>query len=406
MQPLPSKGWSRLALSAVAILAVAGCSTSAISAPPSTPPTNPSATPVAAPVATAAAPSATVAASTAAQTCAKPKLIVGAIHVGSILDAGYNEAEHDGLMEMIANVPCIKLTEAENVPEGPNVVPVMEEMIQVEGAKLIFPQSYGYQDFALQVAGAHPDVVFEHPSGYKQAKNFGTYWGGSVDLMYVEGIAAAMTTKSNKLGFVGAMPIPQTIAAIDAFELGAQTINPNVTTTVIWINTWADAGKETAATNTLVSQGVDVVTSIVDSPVGVVQTAEKAGIWSIGYHSATVAKFAPQHWLTGLDFNFGPAFTKMAQDVIAGTWTAQNLMEPLSAGMVKLAPFGANVPQTVQTAVTKAAADAAAPGFVFLKGPISDQAGTVRIAAGATTDITQWGNAVDWFVKGVIGQPK
>lgn len=393
-----------LSLGAVAILVMAACSSSGspTSAPSSSAPqssaaaASPAATPAVTPTVTPAA---------ASPSCAQPKLIVGALHIGSIKDAGYNEAEHDGLTVMLANVPCLKLIEAENVPEGPDAERVMEEMIR-QGAKLIFPQSFGYQDFALNVAARHPDVFFEHPSGYKQAANFGTYWGASINLMYVEGVAAGLATKSNKLGFVGAMPIPQVVGAVNAFALGAQSVNPKATTTVIFINTWADAGKEAAATNTLADQGIDVVTSIVDSPVAVVQAAEKRAIWSIGYHSAAVQKFAPEHWLTGLDFQFGAAFTKMAEDVIAGTWKAENLMAPLSEGMVKLAPFGTSVPQDVQTAVTKAATDAAAADFVFLKGPIYDQAGKVRIPAGETPDITQWGNAVDWLVKGVIGQPK
>jgi basic membrane protein A len=166
---------------------------------------------------------------TASPTAVPTVLTVGAIHVGSIKDAGYNQAQHEGLVAMTQQVPGIKLLEAENVPEGPDVERVMENMIQ-QGATLIFPQSFGYMDFALSVAAKHPEVKFEHPAGYKLADNFGTYWAASDQLSYALGVAAGKMTKSNKLAFVGAMPIPTVLASVNAFHLGAQSVNPSVET--------------------------------------------------------------------------------------------------------------------------------------------------------------------------------
>lgn len=336
-------------------------------------------------------------------TTTPPKLIVGAIHVGSIHDAGYNEAEHDGLVAMTKAIPGIKLLEAENVPEGPGVETVMENMIK-QGATLIFPMSYGYQDFALNVAARHPDVYFEHPAGYKKAANFGTYWGASDMYSYSLGAAAGLMTKTNKIAFLGGFPIPQIIDSINAFHLGARSVNPSVTTYAIFNGTWSDPAKEATATNALADQGVDVVTGIVDSPISFVETAEKRGIMSIGYHSASVAKFAPNGFISGIDFQFGEYFTQCAQNTIDDKWTANNYIGDVKSGMVQLAPFGKNVPDSVKTrtlAVLQSFKDGTLKSpFV---GPVYDQKGNLRIKAGEVPD---WNfvNTVNWFAQGIVGQ--
>jgi basic membrane protein A len=332
------------------------------------------------------------------------RLVVGALHVGSIKDAGYNQAEHDGLVAMQKKVPGIKLLEVENVPEGPDSERVMENLIQ-QGAKLIFPQSFGYQDFALNVAAKHPDVKFAHPAGYKLAENFGTYWAASDQLEFALGMAAGKLTKSNKIGFIGGFPIPQIIYSINAFHLGARSVNPNVQTVAVFNSTWVDPAKEATATNALADQGVDVVTMIVDSPITVVQTAEKRGIMSIGYHSAAVAQFAPNGWISGITFNWGDYFAKLANDVINNTWKSANYIGDLSTGMATLAPWGAAVSTDVQTLVSNKLADFSAGTAQVYVGPIKDQAGKVRIEAGAPTDYNLV-NTIDWFAEGVVGQTK
>jgi basic membrane protein A and related proteins len=331
------------------------------------------------------------------------RLIVGAIHVGSIHDAGYNQAEHDGLVAMTKAVPGIKLLEAENVPEGPGVVTVMENMIS-QGATLIFPQSFGYQDFALEVAAKHPNVYFEHPAGYKKAANFSTYWGASDMYSYTLGAAAGLMTKTNKIAFIGGFPIPQIIDSIDAFHLGARSVNANVTTYAVFDGTWSDPAKETTATNALADQGVDVVTGIVDSPISFVQTAETRGIMSIGYHSAAASKFAPNGWISGIDFQFGAYFATCVQEAIDNQWTATNYIGDLSSGMVQLAPFGKNVPAGVKTK-TLAVAQEFKDGTLKspFVGPVYDQKGTLRIKPGEIPDYN-FVNTVDWFAQGIVGQ--
>ena len=335
-------------------------------------------------------------------------LVVGGIHLGSIKDAGYNEAAHDGLVYMKSHLPgvSVKLIEVENIPENQGVESVIQQMIN-QGAKLIFEQSFGYQDFGLQMAAKNPSVYFEQPAGFKQAKNFGDYWASSYELNYALGVAAAKVTKSGKLGFVGAIPIPQIIAAADAFQLGALSVNPNVTTTVIFTGSFSDPGKEAAATNTMADDGVDVVACLVDSPITVMKTAEQRHMWAIGYHSAAAASYAPNDWLSGVDFNWGPLFVQLAKSVLNGTWKTQNLLTPLKQNIARLAPFGKNVPAAARTAaldtVKKFESGAIKSPF---QGPVYDQSGKLRIKAGAAPPSIQVSNTITWLVKGMIGRPK
>jgi basic membrane protein A and related proteins len=283
-------------------------------------------------------------------------LIVGGIHVGSVKDAGYNQAQHDGLMYMKSHVPGVQVIEASNVPEGPQVETVMQNMIG-QGAKLIFPQSFGYQDFTLNVAAKNPGVMFEHPAGYKYAPNFGTYWAASTPINYALGAAAAMVSKTGRIGFVGSIPIPTIIATADAFHLGAMTVNPKIKTVVIFTGSWSDPAKETASANTLANQHVDVVAGLVDSPITYVKTADSRRIWSVGYHSKAAQKYAPKYWLSGVDFNWGPMFVQMAKDVMNGTWKAKNWVAPVSMHIAKLAPFGPRVPAAAKARSVKIVRD-------------------------------------------------
>jgi len=330
------------------------------------------------------------------------KLIVGAIHVGSINDAGYNQAQHEGLLVMKKNIPNLELLVAENVPESAEAEKVMEDMIR-KGAKLIFPQSFGYLDPALNVAKRHPDVIFEHPAGFKLADNLGTYWATSDQLSYSLGIAAGKLTKTNKIGFIGGFPIPNIIATVNGYQLGARSVNPNVEMRVIFNSTWLDPVKEAAATNALADQGVDVVASIVDSPITVVKTAEQRNMWSIGYHYTGVSQFAPKYWISGVGFTWGDYFTQVAKQVTDGTWKSGHVRGDLKSGMVKLADFGSNVPADVRKLVTDKYTEFADGKAQIFVGPIKDNQGVVRIAAGevGSRDLL---NTMNWYVEGVVAR--
>ena len=327
---------------------------------------------------------------------------VGVLHVGAITDAGYNQAHHVGLLAMQEALPNVELIEVENVPESADAERVMENMIQ-QGAKMIFPQSFGYLDPALNVAAKYPDVVFMHPAGFKLAENLGTYWGNNFEAMYLTGIAAGAATETNQLGFITAFPIPNVLASVNAFHLGARSVNPDVTTTLVINGSWVDPAKEAAATNALADTGVDVVTMIVDSPITVVKTAEERGIYVVGFHSDALAEFAPNGWLTGVAYTWGGLYTRLVQSVMDGTWTSEHIRGGIESDYVTLAEYGPSVSDETKAAIAAAEAGIISGELQIFAGPISDNEGTLRIAEGEAGGIELL-DTTDWLVEGVIGQ--
>lgn len=354
---------------------------------------------------TASQPAATAAAATGAAPATGGKLIVGALHVGSINDNGYNQAMHLGLMEMQQNIPGLQIIEAENVPESADAERVMEEMIQ-KGAKLVYPQSFGYLDPALNVAKRHPDVYFEHPAGNKLAANLGTFWSDTTSYEYLVGIVAGKASKSGKLGWIIGFPIPNVLTSINAFHLGARSVNPAVTTQVIVDNSWVDPPKEAEAVNALADNGVDVVTMIVDSPAAVIQAAEKRNIMSIGFHCLCAQSAAGSHWLTGIGFTWGPLFTKFAQEVMNGNWKSVNDVGNLAQGYAALAPYGPIVNADTQQLVDQKKADIISGKLQVFQGPVTDNAGKVRVPAGQAGNVDDLLGNTDWLVEGAQGKIK
>jgi basic membrane lipoprotein Med (substrate-binding protein (PBP1-ABC) superfamily) len=335
---------------------------------------------------------------------AQSKLVVGVLHVGSIKDAGYNQASHDGVEQLKKNIPGVTVLEAENVPESADAERVMEQMIS-KGASIIIAQSFGFQDPALNVAKKYPKVTFLHASGFKLAPNFGTFWGNNFEAMYLAGISAGAATKSGKLGFITAFPIPNILASINAFELGAKTVNPKVTTTVTMDNAWVDPVKEAAAVNALADAGVDVVTMITDSPITIVKTAESRGMYSIGFHSSALAQFAPKGWLTGVAYTWGDLYTKMVKDVVAGTWKSGHIRGGIESGYLTLAAYGPSVTADTKAKIEKAKADIIAGKLAIFAGPLKDNTGKEVIPAGKAGGIELL-DTTNWLVEGVIGQVK
>jgi len=330
------------------------------------------------------------------------QLVIGAIYVGSVNDYGYNRSFHDALTEVQKTLPGVKLLEAENVPESAEAERVMEGMIQ-QGAKLIFPTSFGHQEPAFNVAKRHPDVYFYHAGGWMMSANFGNYFGNTQTAWYPMGVAAGKMTKSNKLGFVIGIPIGFAVGNVNAFELGARSVNPKAQTIVVVTGGWSDKAKEAAAANALLDQGCDVVAMHVDSPATVIQTAEARGAMSIGFQSVEARALAPKGWITGLGFTWAPFFTDVAKSVIAGTFKAQSVHWGLGpGGMVAIAPFGPAVPPDVRKLVT-ASADQVAKDFNPFTGPIVDNTGTVQIKAGESWGGDKMGD-FKWYVEGVVGK--
>lgn len=329
------------------------------------------------------------------------RLKVGFITVGPVSDWGYNYAHNQGriFLEGVMSKD-VQTSIVENIPESAEVERVMEKMI-ASGTKLIFPTSYGYLDPALRVAERHPEVIFMHCGGYKMSNNLGTYFAYIHQPMFLAGVVAGRMTKSNKMGFVAAHPIPQVLWNINAFTLGARSVNPNVSVNVVWTNSWYDPATEAEAAKGLIDLGADVLTMHQDSPITVVQTAESRGIYSIGYH-ADLHQFAPKGWLTGAMWDWGELYEKIARSVKDGNWKPEIYRAGMESGNVKLASFGPAVPFEVQKEVLALRQKIEKGEYVVFQGPLKDRDGKERLSAGQKPE-REWMDNMDWFVEGVQG---
>lgn len=335
---------------------------------------------------------------------AEPTLIIGALYGGPITDAGYNQAMHEAVVAIGDSLSGVKIIEAENVPDEAGATTTMENMIQ-QGAGMIFATAFNHQYPALELSRKYPEVIFEHAGGWEMGPNFGNFFGAPPDGWYLMGIAAAEMTETNTLGFVAAFPLGWSLTFINAFTLGAQSVNPDIETIVAYTFNWGDRAKEADTTNSLINQGADVITMHVDSPATVVSTAESRGIYSIGYQNLAAQQFAPEYWISGTGFTLGDQLTRLAKGVIDGTWNPEFLRCGIADGCMAIAPFGPLVPEAVVDQVGEAQRSIDAGGIVVFAGPIVDQEGTVRVAEGDVLSDEQMGS-VDWFVKGVTGSPK
>jgi basic membrane protein A len=332
-------------------------------------------------------------------------LTIGFLYVGPKNDYGYNQAAYQGSLAVEKAFPKAKVLQAENVPETSEAERVMEKMID-DGASIIFPTSFGHLDPALNVAKRHPDVIFLHQGGLKTAENLGTYFGTIYETQYAVGQAAGMATKKNKLGYVVAFPIAQTLLNINAFELGAQSVNPKAKTIVVFTGSWCDPGKQAEAANSLIDQGADVLAQHQDCTKTIVQTAERRHVLSTGYH-VDASKFAPKGWLTGSVWNWGPLFVKMVKTIEAGKFHESQYSKRYRAGVkegvIKLAPFGAAATPAIRKKVT-ATYDGLKSGKIKpFAGPVKDQSGKVQIPAGKTPSATELEDT-DYLVQGVTGK--
>lgn len=330
---------------------------------------------------------------------------VGFIFVGPKDDFGYNQAAYLGSEAVEEAFPEMEMLRAENVPENQEAERVMETMIR-NGAKIIFPTSYGHLDPALEVAQRHPDVVFLHQGGLKTAENLGTYFGTIWETVYLSGVAAGHMSETGKLGYIVAFPIPQVLLNINAFTLGAQSVNPDIETVVVFTASWCDPAQQAEAANSLIAQDVDVLTQHQDCTKTIIETAERNGVMSVGYH-ADASELAPEGWITGSMWDWGDLFVTLVETVETGEWQGSPYSDRYRTGVedgaVKLAPFGANVPQEVQDEVLAVQETLLDGSFFPFTGPIYDQAGEVRIAEGEQPSVEEL-EATDYLIQGVVGK--
>jgi len=333
---------------------------------------------------------------------------VGFIFVGPKDDFGYNQAAYEGSQAVKKAYPKLKVLTAENVPQDDNAARVMEGMVS-RGAKILFATSYGHLDAALKVAKAHPDVAVVQQGNFIEGDvpaNAGTYFGTVYEPVYLAGIAAGLKTKTNKLGYVYAFPIPQTINNINAFQLGAASVNPKVKTYTVNTSNWCDPAAQAEAAKSLLSQGVDVLTQHQDCTATVIKTAEAAGAMTVGYH-ADASKLAPKGWITGSEWKWDNLYVDIVKTALAGEFTGSQYNANYRVGYKTgnnpfvQSKFGPMVTAADKKKIAAAKAKISSDGSPFA-GPVYDQNGKVLFAAGVIPTYAEI-EATAVFVKGVQG---
>jgi simple sugar transport system substrate-binding protein len=332
----------------------------------------------------------------------KPEpLKVGFIYVGPVGDAGWTFA-HDNARKAIEEKfgEKIKTTFVEKVPEGADAERVIRDLV-AQGHKLIFATSFGYGDAMEKVAKDHPDVKFEHATGYKTADNLRVYEGRFYEDAYLAGVIAGKMTKTNTLGFVASFPIPEVLRNINAYTLGAQSVNPKVRTKVVWVNTWFDPPKEAEAAQSLINQKADVLLQNTDST-AVLQTAEKNGKYAFGWDS-DMSAFAPKAHLASAVLTWAPYYEKAVNDVLNNSWKTEVTKWGTKEGMNDLIKINDEVPEDIRKRIDELKAGLKDGSFTVFKGPITDSAGKVVLPKDEVGD-DAWKGKINFYVRGVEGK--
>ncbi len=354
--------------------------------------------------ATTAATGATTAAATGATTAAATtgtakKFRVAFVYVGPIGDGGWTFAHEQGRKYLVKTLPNVEATYIESVPENPaDAERVITELAQKND--MIFTTSFGYMDPTLNVAKKFPKVIFEHATGYKTGDNMGNYQTRQYQPRYLAGIVAGKMTKTNLLGYVAAFPIPEVVGGIDAFTLGARSVNPQVKVKVVWTNTWFDPTVEKTAAQSLLTAGADVLAMHQDSP-AVLQAAQEAGKYAFG-NDSIMESYAPKAHLASPYWDWGKYYVDRVKAAMDGTWKPDTYLGGFKEGVVELSPLNAVVPADVKALIEtkrKAMIDGT---FDAYTGPIKDQTGAVKVAEGqkmSDKDIL----SIDYFFEGIDG---
>ena len=367
------------AFTAVASAALIGCGKKEEAAAPAAAPAAP------APVAAAPAPA------TAAP------LNIAFAYVGPVGDGGWSFA-HDNARKALEKEfgDKIKTTFVESVPEGADAERVFRDFVS-QGNKLIFGTTFGYMEPMLKVAADNKDVKFEHATGFKTAPNVGTYNSRFYEGRYIQGQIAAKQSKAGVAGYIVSFPIPEVVMGIDAFMLGAQSVNPDFKVKIIWVNSWFDPAKEADAAKALFDQGVDIITQHTDSPAPL-QIAQERGLHGFG-QAHDMIQFAPKAQYTAIVDTWGPYYEKRINAVLDGTWKPEQSWDGLKDGIMQMAPY-TNLPDDVVAMAKKTQADIESGAVHPFKGPIVKQDGTEVIPAGQNLDDgTLLG--LNWYVKGI-----
>ena len=370
------------ALSAAAAAALMGCGKKEEAPAPAAVPATP------APTAAAPAPA------------TSGPLNIAFAYVGPVGDGGWSYAHDNGRKALEKEFgDKVKTTFVESVPESADAERVFRDMVG-QGNKLIFGTTFGYMEPMLKVANDNKDVKFEHATGYKTAENMRTYDSRTYEGAYMAGIIAGAMTQSNTLGVVGSIPIPEVLRNINSFTLGAQSVNPKVTTKVVWVNEWFSPPKETEAATALINGGADVLFQNTDSP-AVLKTAQEKGKRAFGWDSDMTA-YGPKAHLASAVINWGPYYIKATSDVLEGKWTTGQSWWGVKEGAIDIVSIAEDVPAEAKAKVEEVKKGLKDGSFSIWKGPIVGQDGKEIVAKGAVAD-DKFLSGVNFYVKGVEG---
>jgi simple sugar transport system substrate-binding protein len=350
-----------------------------------------------------AAPAVAPASAPASAAAAKPEpLKIAFAYVGPVGDGGWTFA-HDNARKAVEKEFGDKIvtTFVEKVPESADAERVFRDLIG-QGNKLIFGTTFGYMEPMMKVAADSADVKFEHATGYKQAANLRTYDSRTYEGAYMAGVIAGKMTKTNTVGVVGSIPIPEVIRNINSFTLGAQSVNPKIKTKVVWVNDWFNPPKETEAAQSLINGGADVLMQNTDSS-AVLQTAEKNGKYAFGWDS-DMSSYGPKAHLASAVINWTPYYIKATKDALEGTWTGnQHAWWGVKEGSIDIVSIADVVPADVKAQVEKVKAGLKDGSYVIWKGPLVSNDGKTLLKAGETADDKFLGG-INFYVKGVDGK--
>ncbi|MDQ0455920.1 BMP family ABC transporter substrate-binding protein [Rhizobium paknamense] len=305
------------------------------------------------------------------------------VYVGSKTDGGYSQAHDLGRQELQKHFgDKIETAFLENVPEGPDAERAIERLAR-DNCKLIFSTSFGFMDATVKVAKKFPKVKFEHATGFKSAENLATYNSRFYEGRYIAGVIAGKMSKKGEAGYIASFPIPEVVMGINAFELGAKSVNPDFKMKVVWVNSWFDAGKEADAAKALLDQGVDILTQHTDSTAPM-QVAEERGVKSFGQASDMIAA-GPKAQLTAIVDTWGTYYIKRTQALLDGTWKSEQSWDGLKDGILKMAPY-TNMPDDVKKLAEETEAKIKSGELHPFTGPINKQDGTPWLKAGEKAD--------------------
>lgn len=327
-------------------------------------------------------------------------LRVGFVHTSPVTDGGWTTSHDNGAQAVAAEFgDRVEITTIDSVAEGPDAERVIEDLAR-QGHELIFTTSFGFMEPTINVAENYPDVVFEHATGYMTADNVGNYFGAAEEGRYLEGMAAAAASETGELGYVAAFPIPEVVRGINAWTLGARSVNPDATVRVVWTSTWYDPDTEGQAAQSLLDAGADVLGMHQDTP-ATGQAASAAGAKWTGYHTDRSDE-VPDAWLTATVWDWAPFYIQRVQEVLDGTWEPESYYGSMATGMVNLAPFGESVPDDIRGEIETRQQEIIDGEFEPFTGPINDQDGEERVPEGETMTLEEL-LSIDFFVEGVIG---